>query len=132
MRETGSRYSVDISPALSPEDFLINSALTLLDFRNVALARAEEEVSRELVIRIPVSEKLREQIAAAAIAHADEVESQESEADLGPRMKERTPTAEAFASTTTLPGDDSSHFENTSFRSGSESKTGEANWPLAK
>lgn len=132
MRENGSRYSVDISPALSPEDFLINSALTLLDFRDVALARAEEEVSRELVIRIPVSEKLRERIAAAAIAHADEVESQESEADLGPRIKETTPMADAFASTVTLPRDESSHFENTSFRSGTESKIGEANWPIAK
>jgi hypothetical protein len=30
MRETGGRYSVDLSPALSPQDFLINSAVTLL------------------------------------------------------------------------------------------------------
>jgi len=133
MRQTGSRYSVDVSPALSPEDFLINSALTLLDFRDVALARAEEEVSRELVLRIPVSEKLKQQLAAAAIAHADEVESRESEADLGlgPRMQEKTPTAG--------PGiviDDvsrrRSHFESTSFRSSAEANISETNWPIAK
>ena len=132
MRETGSRYSVDVSPALSPEDFLINSALTLLDFRDVALARAEEEVSRELVLRIPVSEKLKEQLAAAAIQHADEVESQELETDLGPRMQEKTPTAGLFASSAARPADDSSHFESTSFRASAESKIGEMSWPIAK
>jgi hypothetical protein len=113
MRETGSRYSVDVSPALSPEDFLINSALTLLDFRDIALARAEEEVSRELVLRIPVSEKLRQQLAAAAIAHADEVESQESEAEVGPRVEEKRSPA-ILASPATLLDGDSSHFEGTS------------------
>jgi hypothetical protein len=122
MRENGSRYSVDISPALSPQDFLINSALTLLDFRDVALARAEEEVSRELVLRIPVSEKLKEQIAAAAIQHADDIESQELESDLRPGT-EKPSTAGVFESSPMLPGDDISHFESTSFHSGAESRS---------
>ena len=121
MRENGSRYSVDISPALSPQDFLINSALTLLDFRDVALARAEEEVSRELVLRIPVSEKLKEQIAAAAIQHAEAVESQELESDLRPGMERKTSATGVFASSPTLPPDgDISHFESATFHSTAE------------
>jgi hypothetical protein len=131
MRETGSRYSVDVSPALSPEDFLINSALTLLDFRDIALARAEEEVSRELVLRIPVSEKLKQQLAAAAIAHSDEVEAQESEAELGPRIQEKT-SPPTLASSATLSQSDSSHFEGTSFHSSADTNIHETNWPVAK
>jgi putative lipoprotein DUF799 len=123
MRENGSRYSVDISPALSPQDFLINSALTLLDFRDVALARAEEEVSRELVLRIPVSEKLKEQIAVAAIQHADDVESQELESDLRPETEKKTSVAGVFTSSPTSPDDDISHFESTSFHSSAESRS---------
>ena len=78
MRETGSRYSVDLQPALSPEDIVVNSLLTLLEFRDVTLARAEEEVSRELVLRIPTSEKLTTNVASDALRHADEVEAEEA------------------------------------------------------
>jgi Putative bacterial lipoprotein (DUF799) len=63
----GSRYSVNILPALTPEDILINSAESLLQLRDVVLARSEEEVCRELVLRIPVSENLRLQIARQAL-----------------------------------------------------------------
>ena len=84
IRENGSRYSVDINPAFSPQDIIINSAMTLLDFRNVTLARAEDEVSRELVLRIPVSEKLKQQMADAAVAHANEVEAAQLEATATP------------------------------------------------
>ena len=84
MRENGSRYSVDISPAFSPQDIIVNSAMTLLDFRDVTLARAEDEVSRELVLRIPVSEKLKQQMADAAVAHANEVEAAQLEAKASP------------------------------------------------
>jgi hypothetical protein len=87
MRETGSRYSVDISPAFSPEDLLINSAMTLLDFRDVTLARAEEEVSRELVLKIPESQSLKQQMADAAVTHANAVEAEELEADLTPSLR---------------------------------------------
>jgi hypothetical protein len=54
------------------------------------------------VLRIPVSEKLKQQLAAAAIAHADEVGSQESEAELEPRIEERT-SPPALASSPTCP-----------------------------
>ena len=87
MRETGSRYSVDVSPAFSPEDLLINSAMTMLDFRDVTLARAEEEVSRELVLKIPESQSLKQQMADAAVTHAHAVEAEEIEADLTPSLR---------------------------------------------
>jgi len=89
MRESGSRYSVDASLAFSPQDILVNSVMTLLEFRDVTLARAEEEVSRELVLRIPVSEKLKQQVADGAIAHANEVEAAQEEADLTPALRRR-------------------------------------------
>jgi hypothetical protein len=63
----GSRYSVNVMPALTPEDILINSAESLLQLRDVVLARSEEEVCRELVLRIPVSENLRLQIVREAL-----------------------------------------------------------------
>ena len=81
MTENGSRYSVDLQPALSPQDAMINSVMTLLEFRDVTLARAESEVSRELVLRIPVSETLKTQLATRAVQHADEIESEEAMAD---------------------------------------------------
>jgi len=40
---TGSRWAVDLRPAFDPVDILINSGLSLLELRDVTLARAEEE-----------------------------------------------------------------------------------------
>jgi hypothetical protein len=54
---SGSRYSVDLRPAFSMMDIAINSALTLLQLRDVNLARAEDEVGREIVLRLPVAER---------------------------------------------------------------------------
>lgn len=53
----GSRYSVDLRPAFTLIDMGINSVLTLLQLRDVNLARAEEEVSREIVLRLPIAER---------------------------------------------------------------------------
>ena len=63
----GSRYSVNVLPALNPQDIVINSVESLLQLRDVVLARSEEEVCREIVLRIPVSENLRLQIARQAL-----------------------------------------------------------------
>lgn len=52
---TGSRYSVDFRPSFTMVDMGINSALTLLQLRDVNLARAEEEVGREILLRLPVA-----------------------------------------------------------------------------
>ena len=54
---SGSRYDVDFRPAFSVLDVAINSALSLLQLRDVNLARAEEEVGREIVLRLPVAER---------------------------------------------------------------------------
>jgi hypothetical protein len=53
----GSRYSVDFRPAFTLMDMGINSALTLLQLRDVTLARAEEEICREVVLRLPRAER---------------------------------------------------------------------------
>ena len=52
----GNRYSVDLRPAFTLIDMGINSALTLLQLHDVNLARAEEDISREIVLRLPVAE----------------------------------------------------------------------------
>lgn len=54
---TDRRYAVNVSPAFDPVDILINSAINLLTFRDVALARQEYEVGREIVLRLPPAER---------------------------------------------------------------------------
>jgi len=49
------RYSVDLAPAIDPIDIGINSVQTLIDLRDLRLARAEYEVGREIVMRLPVA-----------------------------------------------------------------------------
>jgi hypothetical protein len=61
-----SRYSVNFSPAFDLMDIGINSALSLLQLRDVTLARAEDEVSREIALRLPVSERAMEDLEEAA------------------------------------------------------------------
>ncbi len=84
MRATGSRYSADLQPTLSPQDFAINAVLSLLQFRDVTLARAEEEVSRELVLGIPVASKLKKEMATRALRRAEEAEAAESGVEATP------------------------------------------------
>ncbi len=55
-------------PALTPMDIMINSVESLLQLRDVVLARSEEEVCGEIVLRIPISERLRLEIARQALA----------------------------------------------------------------
>jgi hypothetical protein len=97
MRGQGSRYSLNVLPALTMEDILINSAESLLQLRDVELARAEEEVARELVIRIPVSDKLRTEMATNAVQRAREAEETDEEA------KRQTPVITASRDELTLP-----------------------------
>jgi len=80
MRTSGSRYSLNVLPALTMQDILINSVESLLQLRDVVLARAEEEVARELVIRIPPSGTLRSQLASDAVRRAREAEEVDEEA----------------------------------------------------
>lgn len=80
MRATGSRYSVNVDVALSPQDFVIDSIGSLLQFRDVSLARAEEEIGRELVLGIPVAPALKADLASRALQRAEEAESEETDA----------------------------------------------------
>ena len=59
---TGSRYSVNLQLAFDPLGIAINSGLSLLELRDVTLARSEEETAREIVLRIPRSQRLQNQL----------------------------------------------------------------------
>jgi hypothetical protein len=50
---TDRRYDVTLSPVIDPIDIVIQSALSLLTFRDITLSRAEYEVGRETVVRLP-------------------------------------------------------------------------------
>jgi hypothetical protein len=52
-----TRNAVDLLPAFDPIDIGINSGLALLELRDVTLARAEDEVAREIVLRIPTARR---------------------------------------------------------------------------
>jgi Putative lipoprotein GNA1162-like len=71
---TGSRYSVDLRPAFSLMDIGINSALTLLQLRDVNLARAEDEVGREISLRLPIAERNVATLVATARSTPNEVD----------------------------------------------------------
>jgi hypothetical protein len=52
-----TRYSTNVTPAFDPIDIAINSALNVLELRDITLARAEYEVGREIVMRLPVADR---------------------------------------------------------------------------
>jgi hypothetical protein len=58
----GSRYDVDVAPAFDPVDIALNSAFTLLQLRDIVLARAEDESAREIILRIPRSQRLQDEL----------------------------------------------------------------------
>jgi len=71
---SGSRYSVDLRPAFSMMDIGINSLLTLLQLRDVNLARAEDEVGREIVLRLPIAQHNVDTLVAAAPPTSDTID----------------------------------------------------------
>jgi Putative bacterial lipoprotein (DUF799) len=71
---TGSRYAIQVMPALSVQDILINSAQNVLQLRDIILARAEEETCREIVHRVPVSQELKARIEQRALDGAEEAD----------------------------------------------------------
>lgn len=81
MRTRGARYNVNFLPAIDLQDILINSAESLLQLRDVELARSEEEVARELVHRIPISQKLTARMANSAVQSANENEEAEEDGE---------------------------------------------------
>lgn len=60
------RYAVNLSPAIDLMDIGINSVLSMLALRDVMLARAEYEVSREIAIRVPTSPRALTRLQLAA------------------------------------------------------------------
>ena len=65
------RYSVNLSPAIDLMDMGINSVLSMLQLRDVTLARAEDEVSREIALRVPTSYRALTRLQIAAEDHDD-------------------------------------------------------------
>jgi hypothetical protein len=61
-------------------DMGINSALTLLQLRDVVLARAEEDVSREVVLRLPIAEHNVATLIAQASSRESDVPEQDQHA----------------------------------------------------
>lgn len=61
------RYSVDLSPAIDPIDIAIDSVEMLIDLRDLRLARAEYEVGREIVMRLPIAKHNIAQLQEAAV-----------------------------------------------------------------
>ena len=74
----GSRYDVDVAPAFDPVDVAINSAFTLLQLRDIVLARAEDESAREIILRIPRSQRLQDEL----IEEATDAPSQSQQEDV--------------------------------------------------
>jgi hypothetical protein len=70
----GSRWSVNLMPAFDPIDIMINSGLSLLELRDVTLARAEEETAREIVVRVPRSQQLQSRLIEEALNSQEEIE----------------------------------------------------------
>jgi len=83
----GSRYDVDVAPAFDPVDIAINSAFTLLQLRDIVLARAEDESAREIVLRIPRSQRLQDEL----IEEATDAPSQSRQEDVATLPREGGP-----------------------------------------
>lgn len=71
---SGSRWAVNVLPALTVQDIAINSAENILQLRDINLARAEEEACREVVKRVPQSDQLITEMASHAREHEIRVE----------------------------------------------------------
>jgi hypothetical protein len=79
------RYSVDLSPAIDPIDICINSIATAIDLRDIRLARAEYEVGREIVMRLPAAKGNILQLQKTAVEKERRLE-EERAGPAGPRQ----------------------------------------------
>jgi hypothetical protein len=86
VKAEGSRYAVQVMPALSMEDILINSAANVLQLRDILLARAEEETCREIVHRVPASQELKQRIEQRALDEAEEADLSDPGSAMKPAM----------------------------------------------
>jgi hypothetical protein len=97
---SGGRYHVNPMPAIDPIDMAINSAQTLIDMRDVNIARAEDEACREVVVRIPRSRILERRLAEEALAQSSDAPAVEMSAPPHPAAP---PTALAPINAVELP-----------------------------
>ncbi len=75
-----TRYAVDLRPAFDPLDILLNSATTTTSLRDVELARAEWEVVREIMLRLPIAKNNVSQLREAAVYEQRAMDSDETDA----------------------------------------------------
>ncbi len=75
-----TRYSVDLRPAFDPTDILLNSVTTTTALRDVELARAEWEVVREIMLRLPIATNNVSQLRESAVYRERAMDSDQSDA----------------------------------------------------
>ncbi len=106
---SGTRFKMEVKPAVALRDIAFNSALDLTDLRDVDLRRAEEEAAREIVWRIPYNNEEQppgRSSASPTIAKLQSRESPEYEAKVQPaQLSEptRSGTWQALAPSLTQP-----------------------------
>ena len=84
-------------------DIAINSAFTLLQLRDIVLARAEDESAREIILRIPRSQRLQDEL----IEEATDAPSQSKQEDVAtlPQEGGLQPRSDVERASTTRPTD---------------------------
>jgi hypothetical protein len=95
----GTRFKMEVKPAVALRDIAFNSALDLTDLRDVDLRRAEEEAAREIVWRIPNTADTNMPPVppdAAGIASHSTDASLERQAKGGPTEKSQAPRSDAM------------------------------------
>jgi Putative bacterial lipoprotein (DUF799) len=77
---TALRYSTTVTPAIDPIDMGLNSVLSLIHLRDISLARAEYEVGREIVLRLPRAQRNISAFLAAANEDTPDINARGSRA----------------------------------------------------
>jgi len=77
---TDRRYSTDLNVALDPIDIAINSVLSLIQLRDIWLARTEYEVGHEIILRLPAAQRNISELQAAAKEGSSRLDSSISQA----------------------------------------------------
>jgi len=77
---TDRRYSTNVNLVFDPIDIAINSVLSLIQLRDIWLARAEYEVGHEIILRLPTAQRNISELQAAGRGGAREPDSSSSPA----------------------------------------------------
>jgi hypothetical protein len=79
---TDIRYSSSVTLVIDPIDIGINSVLSLFELRDISLARAEYEVGREIVLRLPRAQQNIAEFLAAPKEETRGLDSSDSQATI--------------------------------------------------